>query len=639
MRVVRRLDTGDDASETASVVPVVAGWALGGFASVTALIVALGVPVAPVDVTFLLVVALAIAAETAVVQLSAGRSALSLSLLECVVVVGLLLLHPVSAVLAVLTGIAVIQTVRRIGVQKVAFNLGQHAVAASAAAAIMATVPAAPVASSPRLAAAMVGVLVYSLVNAVALAGVFARLGLVSFREQLTRRPGFLLATSVGNASVGAIVVALWESSPTTIWIVVGPLLALYLSYGSNFRIESLLSEVSTERDHLDRVVTGVQEGIVLLDADGVVRLWNPAMVRITGRSAADAIGRTAAEVLTGADVDGTVVDPSRPLRDNVATVTDLVGLTDAHGEGVETRIVHTLVADDRGRLAGDVVLVQDLSREREATALKEDFVARVSHELRTPLSPLRGYAQLMLRDGDRIPAEKRTEIFTTMVERVGHLERLIDDLLLVSKVGAGEAVAADEVSCEATDVVAVARRMADWVGRDHPDRQLRVSITDTARGDGSLAWADPLRVSQVLTNLIKNACKYATIGTPIDIDIDRQGQAVRVEVRDRGPGIPDDKLEAIFDRFQRLEDPQRMTTNGLGLGLYIARHLTAMMDGRLDVMSQRGVGSSFVVTLPAASVRQVDHFYSSAPALASGGSRVHRRPETLPAVPSQLRG
>lgn len=625
MKMVKRVDTGAAATDTVSVTPVVVGWVVAGLVCVAGLIVVLGPP-GPVGATFFMVLALAVVAETVVVQMSAGRSAMSLSLLEGVVVIGLLTLPAVDAVSAILSGIAIIQLVRRIDLQKVAFNVGQHAVAATAAASIMSMAPAEPIVSSPRLAAAVVAVLAYSGINSIALAGVFVRLGLASFREQLTERPGFLVATSVGNASVGALVVTLWHFAPSVVWIMFGPILALYLSYGSSFRIESLLSDVSTERDHLDRVVSGVQEGIVLLDADGDVRLWNPAMTRLIGVSAADALGRSARALLTGVDSDGMEVSPTGLLHGRVDTAAYVATLTDVHGGTVVARFMHTLVRDDRGRLVGDVVLVQDLSREREAHALKEDFVARVSHELRTPLSPLRGYAQIMLRAGDRIEPGKRDEILTTMVERVGHLERLIDDLLLVSQVSSGESGAAEDVHCEPTDVAQVARLMVDWVGKDHPDRELVVHVDDVA--GPVIAWADPLRVSQVLTNLIKNACKYATPSTPVDVDVFRGDGTVTVTVRDRGPGIPDDKLEAIFDRFHRLDDPQRMKTAGLGLGLYIARHLTAAMGGALTVASERGRGSMFTVTLPAATEAQAAAGASHSPRMST--ARAHQPPATL---------
>jgi PAS domain S-box-containing protein len=574
-------------------------------------------------VSLLLLTVAAEAASTGLRVRDDNSTGMSLSLLEFAVAVDLLLLPSGWAAAVIVGGVLVTHLFRVPGVQKLLFNTSQHAVAASISAAVVSLVPLAGEAiTAPRAAAATVGVLAYSATNSLALARLFTILDLPRMREQLTDRPGFVLATAFGSASVGIIGAALWSAYPALVFTVVGPALALYLSYGSSFRMKALLSEVSSERDHLDRVVSGVQEGIVLLDDRGVVRLWNTAMERITGRSAGEALGQPGRAVMAGVDEEGTPVDPERPVWNGQGTTdSGSVTLTDAAGEPVETRISHTLVQDERGRCIGDVVMVQDLSREREAHSLKEDFVARVSHELRTPLSPLRGYAQLLLSSGDRIAPEKRDAMLTTMVERVGHLERLIEDLLLVSRVSSGSLSPHEEVTCEPTDVEAVVRRMTEWVGRDHPQREVRV------RGDGTVppAWADPLRVGQVVTNLVTNACKYATPGTPIEVAVTGTADGVRVDVRDHGPGIPDDKLEAIFERFQRLEDPQRMRTGGLGLGLYIARHLAVAMDGRLEVASRRGRGSTFSLVLPAATNDQ----RRTAPSDGAGrrsGSTVHRR-------------
>ena len=630
MDVVRRVQTQDAATDGAAVVPLVAGWFAAGATALSVLAAVMG-PRVTLTAAFFVILALTVVAETFAVQLQAGGSALSLSLLEAVVVVAVLVLTPVSAVLAVLTGIAISHTIRRMGLLKIAFNVGQHAVAATTAAAIVALVPAVPTVGPARLAAAMVAVLAYSAINSVALAGIFARLGLASFREQLAERPGFLFATSIGNASVGARAATVWIHDPFVVWIIFGPVLALYLSYGSSFRIESLLSAASSERDRLDRVVTGVQEGIVLLDVEGRVRLWNQAMTRITGVPEADALGRSASSVLTGVDGDGTSFDPIQVLREGLPAAAYTVALPHTSGEPVDVRIEHTLVSDDRGRFVGDVVLVQDLSREREAHALKEDFVARVSHELRTPLSPLRGYAQILLDAGDQVPEEKRRMMLSTMVERVGHLERLIDDLLLVSKAVSGGLSPADEMTAEATDMDQIVLGMAEWVGRDHPDREVRLRLDD---GD-HVAWADPMRAGQIVMNLVKNACKYATPGTPVEVAVCRAGDQVRVDVRDTGPGIPEDKLESVFERFQRLEDPQRMRTSGLGLGLYIARHLATVMGGHLGVTSAQGVGSTFTLTLPAATGDQLRAMADAAPR--ASGSQVYRREDHVDGPPSRV--
>ncbi|MBW3658358.1 MAG: PAS domain-containing protein [Actinobacteria bacterium] len=544
-------------------------------------------------------VALTILAESAstILRSRDASTGMSLSLLEFAVAIDLLLLPPAYAVAVIVASVLITHLLRTRALQKLVFNAAMHATGTAVAAAIMRIPAGGETVTTGRAVAALVAVLAFSVLNSAALTGLFARLGVPTLREQLTDRPLFVAATAFGSASVGIIAVALWTAYPDLTFVIVGPALALYLSYGSSFRMKALLADVRTERDHLDRVVTGVQEGIVLLDDEGIVRLWNEAMTRITGVAQHDAIGQPASVLLAGTDDDGVPVDPAGVLEEGTDHVSHTVTLTASDGQRVETRIGHTLVRDERGRCIGDVVLVLDLSREREARSLKQDFVARVSHELRTPLTPLRGYTQVLLRAGDRIAPEKREEVLTQMVEHVGHLERLIDDLLLVSRISSGASQPVDKVTPQVCDLEEMVPRLVRWVGDDHGDREIRVIL-----GQGPhLAWADPLRMGQVITNLLTNACKYSPADTPVDVILATAGDELEVVVRDRGPGIPQDKLEAIFERFHRLEDPMRMRTSGLGLGLFIARSLAEAMQGRLTVESTRGRGATFTFSLPRA--------------------------------------
>ncbi|MBW3618969.1 MAG: PAS domain-containing protein [Actinobacteria bacterium] len=603
--------------------PYILAWSAAAVLGVGATVWVGGDAPAPAPSLLLLAVltGLTILAESAstILRSRDASTGMSLSLLEFAVAIDLLLLPPTYAVAVIVASVFITHLLRTRALQKLVFNVAMHATGTAVAAAIMQLAGASEPLTTGRAVAALVAVLAFSVLNSAALTGLFARLGVPTLREQLTDRPLFVAATAFGSASVGIIAVALWTAYPQLTFVIVGPALALYLSYGSSFRMKALLAEVRTERDHLDRVVTGVQEGIVLLDDDGIVRLWNEAMTRITGVPQAQAIGQHASVLLAGTDEDGVPVDPAVVLQEGRDHSSSTVTLTATDGQRVETRIGHTLVHDERGRCIGDVVLVLDLSREREARSLKQDFVARVSHELRTPLTPLRGYAQVLLRAGDRISPEKRDEALQQMVQHVGHLERLIDDLLLVSRISSGASQPTDQISAQVCDLEEIVPRLVRWIVDDHGDREIRVVL-----GQGPyLAWADPLRVGQVVTNLLTNACKYTPSDTPIDVILTSTGEGLEIVVRDRGPGIPPDKLDAIFERFHRLEDPMRMRTSGLGLGLYIARSLAEAMSGALTVTSQRGAGATFTFSLP--------RVRAGVPAATGSGPRRSAR-ESIPA-------
>lgn len=575
----------------------VALWVLAGTVAVT-----IAAPWGAVDlqrdlIALLVLTLLTAAGEALSFTLRAGDSGVTLSLVETAVVIDLLLLPTGGAVIAAAGGVGLAHLLQRLPLRKLLFNVGMHAVAAGAATIVLTIATRTTGLSASRALGACLAILAYRAVDTAALLGVFSRIGAPDLRDHLLRRPMHLVATTLGNASLGVIAAALWSAHPGIVWIVAGPAVALYLAYGSGYRIEDLLGKARAERDRLDRVISGVGEGIVLHDADGTIRIWNAAMHSILGLSAERAVGANTHELLAGRTGGGDHIDPAAGVmsRDS-ETTTSTVVVSDTAGHDVPLRISHTVLRDDEGHPTGGVMVVQDLRREREAAALKEDFVARVSHELRTPLSPLRGYAQALRQAGDQVSTEKRNEVLDTIVERVGHLERLVDDLLLVSQLGSGRVDPARQVTPVVMDLYALVPRLVSWLGRDQVrDHPIVVDCDDRPHQ----VLADPMRVGQIVTNLLTNACKYSAPETPVTVRLEESPEGTRLVVEDRGAGIPDDKLETIFERFERLDDPQRMREGGMGLGLYISRQLAEAMGGSLAVRSERGVGSAFTLSLP----------------------------------------
>lgn len=575
----------------------VAAWVVGGAILASSVILWDGALSPDLGAVLPLLVLTAVS-EAVSVNLRQDQSGVALSLLEVAVVVNLMVLSPDGMIIAVVGGVTCQHLLRRLPPMKLFFNMGEHAAGAGVAAVIMALAPSGPLLSMWRVMFVGAAVLAYRLVNSWALAGVFQRLDAPELRDHLLHRPLVLLASTLGSASLGVIGLNVWTTNPSLVWVVAAPAVALYLAYVSSYRIEGLLADVRIERDRLDRVVGGVSEGIVLLDTAGLVQVWNRAMTTITGIAEGEALGRRADELLTGVDDHDDPVDPLDALAEDAAEQTVVVvHLRTTDGDLRPLRLTHTLLCDE-GERTGDVLMVQDLTREREANALKEDFIAQVSHELRTPLSPLRGYAQALQQGGDRIPVEKRNEIHGLMVERVDHLARLVDDLLLVSSIGAGGSAPAHRVSRDPVELAPLVPRLVSWLSQEQV-RGRRIEVV----GDDGPRWAlgDATRIGQVVTNLLTNACKYSDPDTVVTVRLRQTDERVQVAVTDRGPGVPEDKLEAVFERFRRLDDPQRMRAGGIGLGLYISRHLAEAMGGALTVASTRGVGSTFTLSLPVA--------------------------------------
>ncbi len=445
----------------------------------------------------------------------------------------------------------------------------------------------------------------------------------------------------LGNSSVGLIGVALWRYAPVVLPAVLLPVATLHLAYGSTVReaeerdrfrhlcfgpasdadlaalrllgdspcpvVGSGYRAPAGWREVLARILGLSSDGILLLDGTGRVRLWNEAMERITGVPGEEAAGLPYDRWLAGPDPGGAVVTlegllagtgPGNPRASAEVRVRT--------SEGLERwlRCNHSLLFEG-GAWTTDVVIVHDVTAVRQAERLKADFVATVSHELRTPITPIKGYVELLRSKGPKLAEEKREEILRVIAERAEHMARLVEDLLLASRISAGRPGSATPgMHPERTDVVAAARKAAaDWL-RDPACRLVLELPAEPLEVD-----ADPMRLSQILANLLSNAHKYSPPDRPVVLALGQEGGSARASVVDLGRGIPREELERVFDKFHRVEDPMTMTTGGTGLGLYIARELARAMGGDVEAASVMHRGSTFTLRLPLAeaATRELD--------------------------------
>jgi PAS domain S-box-containing protein len=363
-------------------------------------------------------------------------------------------------------------------------------------------------------------------------------------------------------------------------------------SLGVAIRNADYMTQLFEETSKLRAVVEQASDGIVVLGTDRVVHVWSPAMARVTGVAAERAIGARLGDVLTADDAQ---TDPfgeaERRLTRETPRVAAEIQLRRPDGEVRSARFAHAGVFEGDA-LVRDVVIVRDLTAERQVQRMKGDFIATVSHELRTPLTPIKGYADMLLKRGDAMPSEKRARALNVIVDRADHLGRLVEDLLAASSIH-GDEEPKHTLATEVADLTELVRRACE----DFPTAAGRMRVELPA--EPVLVTCDPTRAVQVASNLISNALKYSDDNTDVVVTVDALADWGRLTVQDRGLGIPSDQMERVFDRFHRVEDPMVMSTGGTGLGLFIARHLSRSMGGDLTAESTLGVGSTFSLILP----------------------------------------
>jgi PAS domain S-box-containing protein len=341
------------------------------------------------------------------------------------------------------------------------------------------------------------------------------------------------------------------------------------------------------EQARLADIIGHTSDGVFTVTPDGRIGAWNPAMERITGRDRDDAIGRSPAEVL-GARCAEVLFDDLPAAEAEKQPVEALVDCSDGEPRCV---ILRSCSISDQERAARSrVVVVHDVTADLQAEQLKHDFVSLVSHELRTPLTPLKGFLRSLV-DGvvDDSP-EARREYYQIMLRQTERLERLIGDLLDVSQIETGNLL----IDAQPVELgLLVLRQVAEYE-RQHPGR-----IVFHDPRSPLPVQADPVRVEQVLSNLISNALKYSPPDRPIDVRVTIDRDQAVVAVEDRGPGIAHADQERIFERFYRVDAAARSRVKGVGLGLFIAHSLAEAMGGRLGVTSRLGHGSTFSFALP----------------------------------------
>ncbi len=248
----------------------------------------------------------------------------------------------------------------------------------------------------------------------------------------------------------------------------------------------------------------------------------------------------------------------------------------------------------ERSRAGSTIMVVRDVTAARAARAARDAFMGLLSHELRTPITTIYGGTRLLERP---IGEEQRIEVVRDVGAEAERLYRLVEDLLVMTRVERG--------GVEIGDEPLLLQRIMDPVVRTEQSRwpglQVDISISDmlpAVRGD--LTY-----VEQVIRNLLGNAAKYGGLGDPVELVAEEMGRQVAVRVLDRGPGIGADEAEHLFDLFYR-GATTAATASGAGIGLFVCRALVTAMGGRMWAVPREGGGSEFGFSLPILDVDEV---------------------------------
>jgi two-component system phosphate regulon sensor histidine kinase PhoR len=343
------------------------------------------------------------------------------------------------------------------------------------------------------------------------------------------------------------------------------------------------LAEQARDRARTEAILAGMVEGVIVVDRQGRLQLANDAAQRMLklngvgiGRPYVETIRHPAiAELVAAALLDRTP-EPLQlsPPRDPTRT------------------IIARAAPAARDTAHGVVVVLHDITDLRRADQIRRDFVANVSHELRTPLTAIRGYVEA-LSEEDAGPEESR-RFLAIIIRHTERMERLVKDLLRLARLDAGQETLA-VVECETRTL---AQAVATDLARALVERQQTVDIA--VEPGAEMVRGDPARLHDALRNLVANAITYAPEGTTVRIEASRTEGCVTISVLDEGPGIPEEDLPRVFERFYRVDKSRTRDPGGTGLGLAIVKHLVELHGGEVRAGNRPEGGARFTVILPA---------------------------------------
>jgi PAS domain S-box-containing protein len=335
-------------------------------------------------------------------------------------------------------------------------------------------------------------------------------------------------------------------------------------------------------------ILQSIGDGVIVFDQNRRAILINPAALAILERREGDVLGKTVSRIMGEAvsEEDQAIVrslieskePPSASLKIAWGRKTMAVGFG-----SIKLPITHQF---------GSVVVLRDITKEVEVDQMKSDFVSIVSHELRTPMTAIKGYVDLLAMGSAGAVTEKQRNFLGTIKTNTDRLSEMVNELLDLSRIEAGEA----QMHLRSVPLRHIVNEVVMMLERSFHDRgiQLYLNIPDNLPD----VLSDPIRLAQIITNLLSNALKYTFEGH-VNVTAHVVGDKVQVEIADTGIGMTEQDQAKLFTRFFRTSAARAREIPGTGLGLSITRSLIELHGGRIWVKSAVDQGSTFSFTLP----------------------------------------
>lgn len=392
--------------------------------------------------------------------------------------------------------------------------------------------------------------------------------------------------------------------------------------------IKNLDTSLQDQQRRFEVIVNGIEDGVILIDAQQTIQLFNPAAATISDWPADEANGIDIKLVMQLVNEKG---EPYTEIEDPFAKVwqgkefvrDNSANLVTRGKKQIPINLSLSPLLNEKQEVTAVVAVFRDVSQERAEEKARADFISTASHEMRTPVAAIEGYLSLAMNDKVATIDARARNYVEKAHSSTQHLGKLFQDLLTSSKATDGRLTShptvvelgsyLDQLSNELRFAAEKKGLFVDFIigssttinatsneGGEHVVRPLYFVLVD---GD---------RLREVITNLFDNAVKYTPEGK-VTIGLTGNDQVVQCYVRDTGPGIPAEDLPHLFQKFYRVDNSATRTIGGTGLGLFICKKIIELYNGRIWAESEFGKGSTFYMNLPRLSTQKAEQLKADA--------------------------
>ncbi|MBN1104451.1 MAG: PAS domain-containing protein, partial [Deltaproteobacteria bacterium] len=352
-------------------------------------------------------------------------------------------------------------------------------------------------------------------------------------------------------------------------------------------QLSERMSTVIRQRGELEAVLSSMVEGVIGVDSEERVIAMNDAAAKIFGRSQEDAQGRSIQEVVRNPDLQAfvkTALSSDEPVEEDILIYSKDERVLSGCG---------TVLLDAKGKRAGALIVLNDVTRLRKLENIRKDFVANVSHEIKTPITAIKGFVET-LRDSGEKTAEETERFLGIIHKHVNRLEAIVEDLMSLSRIE--QEAEREEIPMSESRVQTVLQTAVQICEGRAEEKKIAIALSCPP---DITAVIDPPLLEQAVVNLLDNAIKYSGEEGAVHVEALGTDQEIIIHVRDQGRGIEKAHLPRLFERFYRVDKARSRKMGGTGLGLAIVKHIVEAHKGRVEVESILGRGSTFSIILP----------------------------------------